>query len=406
MNAGYVFQELDKEKLLHIFQLAAENRHWKDALDAILGYTRPFFIFDNVVIYQTEFATRRVDVVFARATGRGRSKEADVSWGEVIANRVINERKVIVETPCDKAEDDRLRTPYILGIPMHISRDQAGALIFVRFGGPPYEEKSIELAEFLAWQFTSILRQRSLDEYEKELENQRASAVLQGDFINNITHELRSPLGFIRGYTSTLLRNDASWDSATQHQFLEIIERETRNLTGLIDDLLESSRLESKSVTLELIPLDVREIIKDETRRVMSLYPDRVVNLDFTANLPLVNGDPRRIAQVIENFFDNSIKHAPGSEINISVRSDENNVVIDYYDTGPGIKPEFLNMIFNRFFRIPQQTRHTHGSGLGLSICKQIVELHNGSIEARSSPSRGLEFITILPSIPDQGGRP
>lgn len=109
---------------------------------------------------------------------------------------------------------------------------------------------------------------------------------------------------------------------------------------------------------------------------------------------------------MIENFFDNSIKHAPGSEINISVRSDENNVVIDYYDTGPGIKPEFLNMIFNRFFRIPQQTRHTHGSGLGLSICKQIVELHNGSIEARSSPGRGLEFITILPSIPDQGGRP
>jgi signal transduction histidine kinase len=403
MNAGYAFQELDKEKLLRIYQLSAQNRNWKDALDGILGYSRPFFIFDNVVVYLNEFATRRIDVVFARAMGRGRSQEADVSWGESTANRVVAEKKNILDTPLEGTTEDRLRAPHILGIPLHISRDQAGALIFIRFGGPPYEENSIELAEFIAWQFTAILRQKSLDDYEKELEKQRASAILQGDFINNITHELRSPLGFIRGYTSTLLRKDTNWDSITQHQFLEIIERETRNLTSLIDDLLDSSRLESRNVHLEMIPLDITDIIEDESRRINSIYPDRLVHLDFYPDIPIVHGDPRRLSQVFENLFDNTIKYAPEAQIHIAVRPVDNSVVINYYDTGLGIKPEFLPMIFTRFFRIPEQSRHTHGSGLGLSICRQIIELHNGSIEARSLSGKGLEFIITLPSAPAEG---
>ena len=97
MVTGYTFQEINNENLLKIYGISAQFQDWKEGTDHLLTYIRQYFIFDNVAIYLNEDAADRMDVIYARATGRGRSKEADVSWGETIANRIFSEKKIILE---------------------------------------------------------------------------------------------------------------------------------------------------------------------------------------------------------------------------------------------------------------------------------------------------------------------
>lgn len=397
MSTGYVFQALDIAKITEIYKLTSNSTNWKSAIDQILNYSREFFIFDNVAVYFGQPTNDRMDVIFARATGRGRSKEADVSWGETIANRVVCDKKVICEEPADKNPADRLLAPYILGIPLFVSTSLTGALVFVRFGGPAFEKGSLDFAEFLSHQLTCLIRRKSLDDLEVELQKQRNYTALQGDFINTISHEIRNPLGFIRGYTTTLLREDTNWDSKTQHDFLEIIDRETNNLTDLIDDLLDSSRLQSGNMHFNFQPLRLDSIIRDEVSRAVVNNPGQIVRVEITDSLPLIRGDARRIAQVIDNLIDNSQKYAPGKIITIKTYPQKTMVVLEYHDEGPGIADKFMPLVFSRFFRVPDTSHHVRGSGLGLSICKQIIESHKGLMEVFSQPGKGLTFKIQLP---------
>jgi signal transduction histidine kinase len=108
-------------------------------------------------------------------------------------------------------------------------------------------------------------------------------------------------------------------------------------------------------------------------------------------------GDPDRLAQVFDNLVANSIKYAPGAELFITVRQEDKKVLIDFRDTGPGISEQYLGQIFTRFFRVPDQSLKIHGSGLGLSICKEIIQHHNGDITASSPKGWGLTFTILLP---------
>jgi signal transduction histidine kinase len=397
MDKPAIFLDVEMETLLKISNLAVHGENWKDQLDQIIQYTRPYFIFDNVVIYYTEIESDRVEVLYARATGRGKNRGADVSWGETVSNKVINEKKTIIEVPDNPEGTDRLLSPYILGLPLSLSTNLIGALIFVRFGGPEYKPESIRVAEFLAEQVSSVVQQKCLEDLERVLQAQRDITRLQGDFINTISHELRNPLGFIKGYTTTLLREDAHWDKNTQHDFLEIIERETNNLTELIDNLLDSSRLQSGRMHFDFQMLRIETIIQNEAERAAITHPAQIVKLNIPEKLPAIRGDARRLAQVFANLFGNSHKYAPESEINIKVYSTESTIQIEYSDTGPGIQEKYLPFIFTRFFRDPDQSIKVHGSGLGLSICKQIIESHSGKISVDSPKGSGALFTISLP---------
>jgi len=401
MKSGYIFEELNKEKILKLYELAASTSGWKESLDRIIAYARTFFIFDNIVIYLSEFTTKRMDVLYARATGRGKSKGPDVSWGEDIANRVTSERKTLIIEPDLKTASDRLQAPYLLGVPLQVSREISGALIFIRFGGPEFEPGSQEIAEFLAMQFTTIIRQKALDDYEEQLSSLRNTSNLQDNFISTITHELRNPLGFIRGYSTTLLREDANWDEQTKRDFLEIIDRETAHLSNLIDDLLDSSRLQSGNMSFDFQLLHLDSIIRDEVKRANYTNPKQEIKLSFEDTLPMIMGDPRRLAQVIDNLIENSQKYAPGAEITIKAFQKDTDLVIEFSDTGPGIHQKYMPNMFSRFFRVPELSNSAYGTGLGLSICKQIINSHNGEIFASSAPGEGIKFTIKLPTNPD-----
>jgi signal transduction histidine kinase len=384
------------ERLNHYFSLLSSNATWKETLEELFLISRDDFIFDNLVIYQTEFESNSLEVLFAKSTGRGKSAEADASWGENLANRVIHEKRIIFEEPDEKGHHDRLTQPYIMGLPINSEDKLPGVLVFIRFGGPSFSEDDSRYAQWTANLTTSIVRKKLLDEYMSKIENIQSVTKLQNDFISTISHELRSPLGFIKGYTTTLLRTDTNWDRETQKDFLEIIERETNNLTDLIEDLLDSSRLQSGQMKFDFHLVRLDSLIRDEVNRVHLTNPEQKIELDFDSEIPAIEGDPRKLAQVFDNLLSNARKYAPEALLQIKLRKEKSHLNIEFSDGGPGIPEIYQPRIFTRFFRVPEQSMKAHGTGLGLFICKQIIENHEGTISVSSSHS-GTNFNISLP---------
>ena len=376
--------------------VASATINWKDALEDFFSRVREEFIFDNLVIYQTESDTRVLEVLFAKSIGRGKSAEADVSWGETISNRVIQESRIICEEPEADKEEDRLKMPFMIALPVTANSKLPGVLVFIRFGGPAFSAQDIEYARWAVDQITSMIRHKLLNEYMEKVEKEKSVSNLQSDFISTISHELRSPLGFIKGYTTTLLRTDTDWDRATQKDFLEIIERETNNLTDLIEDLLDSSRLQSGHMKFDFYLVRIDSLLRDEVNRLHLTHPQQQIELDFDPDIPAIEGDPRKLAQVFDNLLSNEIKYAPDAEVIIKLRKSPDHLEIDFCDNGPGIPERDQPKIFTRFFRVPEHTMKAHGSGLGLFICKQIIENHEGSIKVSSS-AQGTIFTILLP---------
>ena len=388
--------EITIERLTSYFNLLSGSASWRETLDELFSLVREEMIFDNLVINQTDFDTHSLEVLFAKSTGRGKAAEADASWGESIAARVIHERSVICEEPKNLEKKDRLASPYLLGLPLTPVSNLPGVLIFIRFGGPSFSARDRLIAQWTANLTSSILRRKLLEEYMQKINEIQSISKLQNDFISTISHELRSPLGFIKGYTTTLLRTDTNWDRATQKDFLEIIERETNNLTDLIEDLLDSSRLQSGQMKFDFHLVRMDSLIRDEVNRIHLTHPQQKILLDFDPEIPAIEGDPRKLAQVVDNLLSNEIKYAPDSMLKISLRKTAQYLQLDFCDNGPGIPEVYQSKIFTRFFRVPEHSMKAHGSGLGLFICKQIIDHHNGSISVSSS-NEGTTFTIKLP---------
>jgi signal transduction histidine kinase len=392
--------KIDSVKLEHLYAIGKAIAHateWKPALDEISTLVRPFFIFDNLAVYLFDQQTKAIDVMYARAMGRGRKAEADVSWGETLANQVIVNNEVVLWEPNTDSGADRLLQPFLLGTPIRIQKDCLGAIIFIRFGGPNFDQESIRLVDFIAQQIALLIEYQNLQLDYQLLEAQHRQAELQENFISTITHELRNPLGFIKGYTTTLLRSDTTWDQATQQEFLEIIDQETDRLEALIENLLDSARLQSGQLQMKFQPVYLDSLVNTVVARTRLHYPSLIIKVNVEKSLPPVIGDPGRLAQVLENLINNAVKYAPDSDIIITINKQDADGIIAIQDHGPGIAEQYLPHLFERFFRIPNQRPDVHGSGLGLYICKQIVQANKGNISASSIVGQGTTFTISLP---------
>ncbi len=195
----------------------------------------------------------------------------------------------------------------------------SGAIVFVRFGGPEYTAEQMPLAALAAEQTARVFERRSLKESQTQLEIARQRAQFQDDFIATISHELHTPLGFIKGYTTSLLRSDTVWDPATQREFLTIIDEEFDQLVTLIDRVLDSARLQSGSMPMEFQPVRLDSLLRDLIMRIQSRHKDLEIVQDIVP-APPIQADTVRLAQVFGNLLDNAIKYAPGSKITISLR--------------------------------------------------------------------------------------
>ncbi len=378
-----------------LLQTVSRQQDWKAALDTLLASVRDEFVYDNVAVYLYDTHSQSLDVGYARAVGRGKDAEADISWGEGIAGKVVARQQAILHEPRNGPTQNRLDTPYLIGLPLFAAGRLAGAMVFVRFGGPSYTPAHKLMAELIARVTSSLLESKALQDARSQLESVQRQMRLQDDFVSTISHELRTPLGFIKGYSTSLLREDANWDDKTQHEFLSIIDEETDRLTHLIEDMLESARLQSHTVKFKFQPLRLDALIRDVTTRIHAHEPELEIELDFDV-VPPILGDSVQLSQVFENLFSNALKYTSGSPIKISIRRGPVSLTVAFADMGPGIPEEYLPFIFERFYRVPADSSAT-GTGLGLYICKQIVLAHHGKMWAESELDKGTTFFIELP---------
>jgi signal transduction histidine kinase len=242
---------------------------------------------------------------------------------------------------------------------------------------------------------SALLFRKLHENTHKQLTSLQQKVQLQDDFVATISHELRTPLGFIKGYSTTLLREDTTWDDETRQEFLTIIDEEADRLAQLIDNILESAKLQSGSVQLNLQPLRLDALIRDVVVRVRTRHKNLEVELHLEP-VPSIRGDNVRITQVFDNLFSNAIKYANGSKITVTVKEKKGSLLVTFTDRGPGIPKAYLPYIFERFYRVPGE-RTSKGSGLGLYICNQIIMAHHGKIWVESELKKGTTFYIQLP---------
>ncbi len=225
---------------------------------------------------------------------------------------------------------------------------------------------------------------------------------LRKEFVANVSHELRTPLTMIKGFVETL-RDGAMADSIKGPEFLATIEKHVDQLTNLVSDLLELSRLESR----EGLPRRARVEVGSTLARVVEFMKPaaekkrQALELSVNGRLPGVAGDPDYLERAISNLVDNAIKYTPeGGRIRVSARQDDSNVVIEVADTGIGIPPVDVPRVFERFYRVDKsRSREMGGTGLGLSIVKHVVQVHGGTVDVESVVGKGTTFRVRLPAI-------
>jgi len=382
--------------LHNIFQEVQGKQDWKAALDALFISLRGSFVFDNVAIYLEDAETKGLEVAYARAMGRGRHAEADAAWGQRAANEVLASGGMTLQLPAQGPEGmDRMALAHLLGLPLKIGSNLSGALVFVRFGGPEFTDLQIQIGSLQAFWSAALIEHRDLQAARAELDSVQRQMRLQDDFVSTISHELLTPLGFIKGYSTSLLREDTTWDESTQREFLNIIDEEADQLTRLIEDMLESARLQSKTLQFKFSPVRMDALARDVALRVNARHPQVKITFDVEP-LPSIRCDGFRFSQVFENLFSNALKYAPDSQIDITMRINEGRMRVTFADHGNGISEDYLPFIFERFYRVPGE-RTVPGTGLGLYICRQIVMAHHGNIWVESTPGKGTTFFIELP---------
>ena len=378
-----------------LVQATRESNDWKVSLDKLLIALRAGFVFDNVAIYVVDPSTLNLEVFYARAIGRGKAAEADAAWGEDLANQVLIKESLIVQDP-EESTEDRISQAYMLGSPLFNGSKVFGVMVFVRFGGPVFEDTHVTLATIVGDWVSAILNRRAHEETFQQLTALHQKVQLQDDFVATISHELRTPLGFIKGYSTTLLRADTTWDIDDSKEFLTIIDEEADRLSQLIDNILESAKLQSHSVQLNVQPLRLDALIRDVVIRVRTRHKNLEVELKLET-VPPIQGDNVRLSQVFDNLFSNAVKYAPGSKISVAVKPENDSLLVAFSDRGPGIPKAYLPYVFERFYRVPGDHSST-GSGLGLYICNQIIMAHRGKIWVESEIDLGTTFYIQLPN--------
>ncbi len=220
---------------------------------------------------------------------------------------------------------------------------------------------------------------------------------LRRKMVSDVAHELRTPLTNIRGYLEAARDGLVTPDAALVNNLYE----EVMLLNRLVDDLQELALAEAGQLPLERRPVDVAEVARMAVEAIRPQAEARSLelSLDLPSDLPPVAADPHRVGQVLRSLFNNALEFTPpGGQVSLTVRREGTWVCLEMGDSGPGIAPEQLPFVFERFYRAdPSRARATGGAGLGLAIVKQLVEAHGGRVWAKSTPGTGSWFGFTLP---------
>jgi two-component system, OmpR family, sensor histidine kinase KdpD len=220
---------------------------------------------------------------------------------------------------------------------------------------------------------------------------------LRSSLLSAVSHDLRTPLSVITGASSTLLESDAVLDINVRRELLISILDESDRLNRLVANLLDMTRLEAGALEVRKQWQSIEEIVGAALARMSRQLKDRPVATRIQSDLPFVEMDDLLIQQVFVNLLENAVKYTPaGSPLEITALSDDKSIIVEVSDHGPGLPPADLERVFEKFYRAGD-SGNRRGAGLGLAICRGIVELHGGKIHAENRPDGGAIFRFSLP---------
>jgi K+-sensing histidine kinase KdpD len=297
-------------------------------------------------------------------------------------------------------------SPFSMNVPIKSKDKVMGVLgVFSRFRQLSPQE--VQLLTAIGHQIGIAVENVRLAEEASEIEILQELNRLRSELIANVSHELRTPLGLIKIFCTSLLMDDVDFDRETRWTFLRHIDEETERLERIVDNLLDLSRMESERLRLDRRPTDVsqmaREIIETIKPEIDAPTPHSPLSIlhDFPSEPLMATVDPKRIEQVLRNLLSNAIKYSPqGGTITVQGRGDKRQLLMRVSDQGIGIPPEDLERVFERFYRVENEiTQTVRGAGLGLAVCRGIVEAHGGRIWVESTPGVGSTFYFTLPAL-------
>jgi signal transduction histidine kinase len=242
---------------------------------------------------------------------------------------------------------------------------------------------------------------RMAADLETRVSQLKESDRVRRQLLADVSHELMTPLTAMRGYLETLALPGAVKDDATRDRYLRVVTEETLRLETIVGDLLDLARLEGGASALHRESVPVQWLFGRVAERHEVALAEKHVTLDrqMAPDAERVDGDARRLEQVLQNLTANAVRHTPrDGRISLSSRRENGRVVLSVSDTGPGIQPEHLPFVFDRFYKVDaaRSQEQAAGSGLGLSIVKAIVERHGGTVTASSAPEGGAAFEVVL----------
>ncbi len=383
------------ERITRLEQLLDISRHLNATLDMrallvrIVQAARSLTDADgaSILLVETENTLR-----FAAFCGPQTTtlKSVVVPVEKSLAGWVLREREPAVvedaETDprmCVIEPDSEIRS--IVAVPMHFGDECIGVLESLTHEKPHhFTPQDVETLTILAGNAAVAV--------------QNVRLFQQSDWITEIVHEIRTPLTAIMSYTDLL--NHPQIDAETKAGFIEVIQRETERVHTLVNQFLELARLESGRMTFSRTPFTLDEPILNAAQTIRARAKKRgmEISIDLPDTLPEVVGDAGRIEQVLLNLLSNAVKYAaPNTTIKVRSFRNEETVHVSVTDRGPGISPEHLSRLFQKFSRLPGNEEQATGSGLGLHISRQIIEAHGGELWAESEPGVGSTFTFTLP---------
>ena len=332
--------------------------------------------------------------------------ELAASWGQILGYE--DDRGNL--RPIDNLDQPvpliAVHTQNRLVIPLRVQDEIIGVIeLDGKDADDPWTDEDRILAEAVAHEFAITLQDARTHQLTSQaLEEMREADRLKSQFLANMSHELRTPLNSIIGFSRVILKGIDGPVTENQEQDLSAIYNAGQHLLGLINDILDLSKIEAGKMELTFSEVDLPEIIRGVMSTAVGLVKGKPIELviDLPDDLPGIQADNIRLRQILLNLVSNATKFTEEGHIGISVRSLERaghpEIVIAVFDTGHGIAPEDHEKIFEPFSQVDASpTRKTGGTGLGLSICRHLVELHRGVLWVESIPGEGSTFAFTIP---------
>lgn len=332
------------------------------------------------------------------STDGGPNSQAVFQKRSVVATRYMDMMK---NRPHLILQEDGVDPNSSLVVPMIVMDRVVGTLEVQAYEDEAFDDEHVVALEMAANLAAVAIENVSLLESEIDLRNQAEAANRTKDeFLSILSHEMRTPLNSMLGWIRMLRTGTLDPDRMTKA--IEVIERNTRVQIALIEDLLDVSRIISGKMRIEKEPLDLAELAGSiiETIRPSAVAKDLAFEFTGDDGSLFVEGDSTRLQQVITNLVENAVKFTPeNGRVSVSIKRCGDNVEMTVADTGIGIEPDFLPLIFDRFSQADASTRRSYsGLGLGLAIVKKIVDLHRGVISVESrGPGKGATFKVSIP---------